>query len=140
MNAKAFVDTNILLYSISKAENEHGKRDISIEILKRNDLGFSLQVFQEFYVNATRKIKHTISSRQASAYIESLCRFPVVDIDLDLMRYAIQCSNRFGFSYWDSAILAAANRLNCNTLISEDLQHGQIVDGIRVTNPYLLYE
>ncbi len=136
MNAKSFVDTNILLYSISKSEKERNKRELSIEILKRNNLGFSLQVFQEFYVNATGKIKHPITASQATTYIESLCRFPVVAIDLDIMRYAIKCRDRYGFSYWDSAIIAAANRLKCDTLLSEDLQHGQIVNGIQVINPF----
>lgn len=98
-----FVDTNILLYAISTAEKEAEKRAIARQILLRIDLAFSVQVFQEFYVQATRPNVSRVAPDVAIRFITSWTRFPVQPMTVDLMFAAFAAHRRFGISYWDAA-------------------------------------
>jgi predicted nucleic acid-binding protein len=132
----AFVDTNILLYAASTNPSEAGKRDAARAILVAGDYGFSVQVAQEFFVNATGKLKPPLSSTDAMEFLRAVSPAAVVDLDYALFEEAVQIQERFKISYWDSAIVAAAKRARCDTLYSEDLANGQIYDGIRVVDPF----
>jgi predicted nucleic acid-binding protein len=132
-----FVDTNILLYAISTAADERRKSAVALALLGENDLALSVQVLQEFYVQSTRAEKsERISHEQAARLIESWLRFPVKEIDAALMQAAMRTAKRFRISYWDAAIIEAARALECETLLSEDLNHGQDYDGVRVVDPF----
>lgn len=132
-----FVDTNILLYAASTAEDERSKRDRSLDILDRDDLALSVQVLQEFYVQATRTTRESrLEHQEALALIESWLRFRVEDVSVSLMRDAFATSSRWQISYWDAAIVEAARAASCGVLYSEDLQHGMDFAGVRVENPY----
>jgi predicted nucleic acid-binding protein len=98
-----FIDTNILLYAISTAEQEAEKRTIARQILLRTDLAFSVQVFQEFYVQATRPSGVGVNPEIAVRLITSWTRFPVQPMTLELMFAAFVAHRRFGISYWDAA-------------------------------------
>ena len=100
----------------------------------------SAQVLQEFYVNATGKLAHTLPEAETMEFIRWLEQFPVVPLDAALFHRAVETRNRYGISYWDAAILAAAKELRVTTLYSEDLSHGQMYDGVRVVNPFLELE
>lgn len=137
MNARRFVDTNILLYAISTAVDERSKAEIALALLESDDLALSVQVLQEFYVQATRPAKpERISHEQASALIESWLRFPVQETTVGLMQVAMQSRQKYSLSYWDAAIIEAARMLDCRTVISEDLSHGADYGGIVVLNPF----
>lgn len=133
-----FVDTNVLLYAVSKEQAEESKRARANEILEDRDLGLSVQVLQEFYVQATRQSRSDpLTHDQAVGLVESFSRFPVQEMSVSLALAAFASRSRFGISYWDAAILEAARALGCSVVLSEDLGHGQDYGGVRVENPFL---
>lgn len=137
MTAKFFVDTNVLLYAASNAAEDRTKRQTARRILAQSDIGFSAQVLQEFYVAAVTKQRLQMTHDEALDVIEKLATFPVLPVTQELVRVAIATKQRFRLSYWDAAILAAAQQLGCHTVYSEDLNHGQDYGGVRVLNPFL---
>jgi predicted nucleic acid-binding protein len=132
-----FVDTNVLLYAISRAPEEQDKTERANTILEAGDIAFSVQVLQEFYVQATRDSRaDRISHEQAARLVESLLVFPVAAVTAELMLAALNTRQRFGLSYWDAAILEAGRSLGCDVVLSEDLGDGQDYAGVRVENPF----
>lgn len=133
-----FVDTNVLLYAVSNDPEEEDKADRAREILGSRDLALSVQVLQEFYVQATRESRSDrLTHDQALGLVESFLRFPVQEINIALALAAIATRDRLGISYWDAAIIEAARTLACTVVLSEDLSHGQDYSGVRVENPFL---
>ena len=137
MTATCFVDTNVLLYAASNAAADRPKRQIARGLLTRPDIGFSAQVLQEFYAAATAKKHLQMTHEQAVAVLQSLAAFPVWPVSRDLVLAAIDAKQRLGISYWDAAIVTAAGQMGCQTLYSEDLNPGQVYDGVTVVNPFL---
>ena len=132
-----FVDTNVLLYAVSTAADEQPKRRVALALLEGDDLTLSVQVLQEFYVQATRPSKpERLDHDQAALLIESFLRFPVQETTVPLMQSAVAARERFQISYWDAAVVEAARTLGCGTLLSEDLADGRDYDGVRVENPF----
>ena len=132
-----FVDTNVLLYAVSLSPDDTDKRRRAIEIFRRHDLAVSVQVFQEFYYQATRPTHpDRLTHDNAATFLGTLLRFPIQEVTLDVFRTGVAISQRFGLSYWDGAILAAARALGCDAVYSEDLSTEQDYDGLRVINPF----
>lgn len=132
-----FVDTNVLLYAVSEDPTEGDKAFRATEILESRDLALSVQVLQEFYVQATRETRSdALTHEQAVGLAESFTRFPVQAIDLPLARAAFASRARFGISYWDAAIIEAARALGCAVVLSEDLGDGRDYGGVVVENPF----
>jgi len=132
-----FVDTNILLYAVCPRADERAKSDAAREILRRDDLVFSVQVLQEFYVQATRPTRtQPLSHEEATALIELWLRFPVAHLTVAVLRAALELKQRHRISYWDAAILEAARAAGCREVLSEDLNTGQNYDGLTVVNPF----
>lgn len=133
-----FVDTNVLLYAISRDDQEQTKHERATEVLRDRDLGLSVQVLQEFYVQATRASRaDRISHDQAVKLVESFLRFRVQDVTASVMRAALATRGRFGISYWDAAVIEAARALSCEVVLSEDLSDGQDYAGVRIENPFI---
>jgi predicted nucleic acid-binding protein len=133
-----FADTNVLLYAISRDPDEQAKASRANDLLSARDLGLSVQVLQEFYVQATRDSRaDRLSHEQAAALVESFLRFPVQESTTGLTLAAMSAAHRFGISYWDAAILEAARALNCEVVLSEDLSDGPDYAGVRVENPFV---
>ena len=104
-----FVDTNVLLYAISRDPEEQDKAARANDILAARDVALSVQALQEFYLQATRAGRpDPLTHEQAAGLVESFLRFPVLDITTGLMLAAAATCQRFGVSYWDAAILEAA--------------------------------
>ncbi len=132
-----FADTNILLYAISRDPVEATKARRANELLAAGDLGLSVQVLQEFYVQATRASRaDAITHEQATGLVAAWRRFPVQDLTADVMVAAFETRRRFGIPYWDAAIIEASRVLGCAVVLSEDLDAGTDYDGIRVQNPF----
>lgn len=132
-----FADTNILLYAISRDPAEQDKAKQANDLLSERDLALSVQVLQEFYVQATRASRpDAIGHQQAVLLIESFRRFPVQDVTWGIMAAALDTRQRFQLPYWDAAIIEAARALGCAQVLSEDLADGQDYDGVQVTNPF----
>jgi predicted nucleic acid-binding protein len=133
-----FVDTNILIYAIGLQPAPPEKKAIAREILTGTDIALSVQVLQEFYVQATHArrpdaMPHDIATR----LIEKWQRFRIQDNTAAVLQSALRLKERFQTSYWDAAILAAAKAARCQQLLNEDLNHGQDYDGVVVVNPFL---
>jgi predicted nucleic acid-binding protein len=132
-----FLDTNILLYSLSREPSEAAKRERAIALIESNDNAVSVQVLQEFYVQATRPTRSDALSHDiATGLVRTWMRFKVQEITVPIMTEAFRIKAAFGFSYWDAAILAAAHALGCPELFSEDMTHGQDVEGTVIINPF----
>lgn len=132
------VDTNILLYAVSNQEGDAGKRARAEATLIEPDLALSVQVLQEFYHQATRpRGPDGLTHAQAIEFLRPLGTLPTQEITIELFNRATEISARFGVSYWDAAILAAAKLMGCEAVYSEDLGHEQNYDGVRVINPLL---
>ena len=137
MTGPRFIDTNILLYSISRDPAEARKRAIAITLLEADDMALSVQVLQEFYVQATRATRpDPLANDIAVGLVRSWLRFKVQDITLPIMLGALDIKMAYGLSYWDAAIVAAARALGCRELLSEDMSHGREVEGVTINNPF----
>jgi len=137
MSVEVFLDTNILVYAVTGDDEEQSKRKRVLEIIEAEDFAISAQVLQEFYVTVTRKLAKPLTPEQALAWIEELEVFPCVAIEASLVKIAIEISVRYQTSYWDGAILAAAESIGVPRLYSEDLNHGQRYGTVEVLNPFL---
>ena len=135
MNAEVFLDTNILVYAAAGSGDQR-KRKRAAELIETQAFGTSAQVLQEFYVTVRRKIAVPLIAIEALEWIEQLRFFPCHPIDQVLVRTTIEMSERYAISYWDAAIVAAAQALGAHTLYSEDLNAGQRYGSVRVLNPF----
>lgn len=132
-----FVDTNILLYAISRDAGEASKARRANDVLTAGDIGLSVQVFQEFYVQATRASRQdAITHEQAVGLIDAWRRFPVQPTTVELMEAAFATRQRYGIAYWDAAIIEASRLLGCHVVLSEDLDTGTDYHGVSVENPF----
>ena len=132
-----FLDTNVLLYSISTVTGEREKAHIARNLLESADLALSTQVLQEFVVQATRASRaDRLEIGVALALTETWTRYPVLETSVDLVFRAGRSAERWQISYWDAAIIEAARQLGCRQLLSEDLNAGQDFAGVTVVNPF----
>ena len=131
-----FLDTSILLYTISADPAESAKRRVAIDIVASMDWVVSAQVLQEFYANATRKRAGGISVEAANTLLRQFIPRAKVAIDGALVAQAAQISQQHQISHWDAAIIAAAVRSGAAQLVTEDLNAGQVIEGIAVVNPF----
>ncbi len=137
MSADAFIDTNILFYSISTSKDEGDKGATARRLLAGSGWGLSVQVLQDFYINIVRPPRCAMTHADAVAAIRQLLRRPTVTTDTALVLEGLRLKERYQISYWDAAIVAAARALGARVLYSEDLNHGQDYDGVRAVNPFL---
>lgn len=132
-----FVDTNVLLYAVSREPAEQEKAKRANEILDAGDAALSTQVLQEFYVQATRPSRpRPLRHEQAVGLIETFLGFPVQETTTAIVLAAMATRQRFGISYWDAAVLEASRALGCEVVLSEDLADGEDYAGVRVENPF----
>ena len=133
-----FVDTNILLYFVSGDPADSAKQLTAGELLDHEDLCLSVQVLQEFYVQATRPTRaDPLTHQEALDLIASWKRYPIQEMTLELMDNALAARARWHISYWDAAILEAARAMGCAQLLSEDLADRQDYGGVQVINPFV---
>jgi len=133
-----FVDTNILIYAVSSVSEDPEKRHRATELLRAKDLALSVQVLQEFYVQATHPSRPgALIHQEAVSFIEALQRFPIQTMTVGIMHTAMSMCHQFGLSYWDSAILAAAQACKCHVVYSEDMSSEQDYGGLSIVNPFV---
>jgi len=136
MTSRCFADTNVLLYAGSKDPADAAKKKIVRRLIASEDIGLSAQVLQEFIVAAVSKKRLGIDAVEAKATIGALLVFPIVPITAALVVNALEIKTRYQISYWDAAIIAAAQELRCEIVYSEDLSDGQNYAGVTVRNPF----
>ena len=137
MSVECFIDTNVLIYAAVGRRDQPTKWERAWTLLDEARFGLSGQVLAEFYVKVQKESAQVpLSPREAVAWVDRLAEVPVVAVDADVVRTAIGHSQRFMISYWDAAILAAAERLEAPVLYTEDLNHQQLYGSVRVINPF----
>lgn len=136
--SSVFVDANILLYSEDGADAR--KQAIALqwlEVLWRKRIGrVSTQTLNEFYVNATRKLKPSMPAGDARAEVRRYSLWQPWQIDQPTLESAWAIESRHGLHYWDCLVLAAAQHLGCQYMLSEDLNHEQHYGAVQVINPF----
>jgi predicted nucleic acid-binding protein len=133
-----FVDTNVLLYSEDGADaDKQSRANAWLQRLWTRRIGrLSTQVLNEFYVNATRKLVPPMPAGDARAEVRRYQRWQPWSVDHATVEAAWSVESRFGLHYWDALIVASAQQQCCTLLLTEDLQHEQRFDGLRVVNPF----
>lgn len=134
--AEVFLDTNVLIYAAQGRVAAADRFEIARRIVLEEDYGTSAQVLSEFYVNVTRKGVRPLSPETAAKWVRVIARKPCQPVDARLVASGIEIQRRYGISYWDAAIVAAAERLGARVVFSEDLSHGQLYGSVRVVNPF----
>lgn len=139
MSGTVFVDTNVLVYARDRAEED--KQRVAAhwmgELWASRRGRVSVQVLQEYYVTATRKLDPPRARDLVREDVAALHAWNPVPTGLTLMERAWALEDRFGFSWWDAQIVAAALLSGCAWLLTEDLQDGQVVEGLTVVSPFL---
>lgn len=133
---KTFLDTNILIYSVDKADPSKQETAIGViaEHASEQSGVISTQVLQEFYSAATRKLG--IPPAVAKKHVQDFQIFDIVQISPDMIERGIDASILYKISFWDGLIIAAACAANSTILLTEDLNDGQFIEGITVQNPF----
>lgn len=133
---RAFVDTNVFVYAHDLGEP--AKREVALELLRAPgaEVVISAQVLAEFFVVVTAKLATPLPVDVAAAQVEVLSQLPVVPIGRDVVVEAIELHRSASLSYWDAAIVAAARRAGCATVLTEDLADGQVIAGVAIRNPF----
>lgn len=132
-----FLDTNVLVYAVDRHDPRKNRIARAIIADLETPFAVSAQVLNEFYSVATRKLDPPLPPSIASATVRKLAAGRVVGIDAQLVLAALDVSVNNQLSIWDALIVCAANRAGCHTLLSEDLNHGQVIEGVAVVNPFL---
>lgn len=135
-DGKVFFDTNVLAYAQDHdtPEKRNRSRELIADIVASGIGVISTQVLQEFYVTATRKMG--VSPLDAKSVVQSFKLFEVVQISPELIEQAIDRSVLSQISFWDALIVTASVSSGCSTIYSEDLNAGQVIDGVRIVNPF----
>ena len=138
MSVKIFVDTNVLVYSRDASEVE--KQPVAMRWMKTlwaSRTGrISFQVLQEFYSIVTTKLKPGMVPQKAREDVNSLIAWNPTHINADIIKGAWFIQDQFQFSWWDALIVSAAKSLNCDYLLTEDLQENQMIGSLHVLNPF----
>lgn len=136
---RSFFDTNILVYLFDN--NAPAKKERAQTLLvAETEAGrtvFSTQVLQEFFVTVTRKLSVPLSMEDAESVIRHLSTFPIVSVEAPHIMSAIARIRLTGYSFWDSLIIETAISAGAATLYTEDLQHDQVIEDLRICNPFV---
>ena len=134
-----FVDTNVLLYGedLADAAKHRMAHDWLRALWLRRCGRLSTQVLHEFYVNATRKLRPPMSAGDARAEVRRYQRWQPWLVDQATVETAWALESRYALNYWDALMAAAAQQQGCSLLLTEDLQHDQVIDGLRIVNPFV---
>jgi len=138
MTGKVFVDSNVLVYAHDEdAGVKQQQAADRLEKLWQNGFGrLSTQVLQEFYTNVTQKIKRPLARSVAREVIRNYGIWVESAITPSTVVRASEISETWMISFWDSMILAAAEQDRAEELLTENLNHGQVIAGIRIVNPF----
>jgi predicted nucleic acid-binding protein len=138
MSDRTFIDTNVLIYAHdSDANAKHtAAKSILRELWNQRNGVLSPQVLQEFYVNVTKKIPHPLSKKSARLVVTTYAIWCVETTSAEVANaFRIEDESRIGF--WDALIVASAVKSGASRILSEDLNAGQMIAGVRIENPFI---
>ena len=132
MNDKPFLDTNVILYAFRKEDS----RSRTAETLLAAGGTISVQILNEFVAVARRKLNRSwIEVRRALDILRVFCPDPA-PLTVETHERAVHIAERYGYSIFDSLVIAAALQAGASTLYSEDMQDGQTIKGLTIRNPF----
>ena len=136
--ALSFVDTNVLVYAFDKRDSPKKQvaQRLMNELMDEDRLRLSTQVLQELFVTLTRKVSQRCSSQEALEVLEDLTAWPLMVVDYGAIRAAGELADQAQLSFWDALVVVAAARTGATVLYTDDLNEGQEILGVRVTNPF----
>jgi predicted nucleic acid-binding protein len=136
---RSFFDTNVLVYLFDRdaPDKQETSRTLFASEAQSGRLIISTQVLQEWYVTVTRKLAEPLPAKDAEQTLRHFATFPVVRIDIEHVLGAANRCQILGFSFWDALIIETALSGGSSILYTEDLQHGQVIDGLKIVNPYV---
>jgi predicted nucleic acid-binding protein len=138
MMAACLVDTNVLVYA--RDASEPAKQEAAARWLRSlwssREGRVSAQVLNEYYVVVTEKLDPGLSREQARADVRNLSAWAPVPTDRVVIEGAWTVQDRYGLSWWDSLVVSAAQVAGCAWLLTEDLEHDRVFDGVRVIDPF----
>jgi predicted nucleic acid-binding protein len=136
--ALSFVDTNVLLYAFDKSSSPKKRvaQRLMNELMEEDRLRVSTQVLQELFVTLTKKVSQPCSGEKALAVLEDLAAWPLMMIDYAAIRAAVGLADQAKLSFWDALVVVAAARAGAAVLYTEDLNDGQEILGVRISNPF----
>jgi predicted nucleic acid-binding protein len=134
----SFLDTNVLVYAFDKGTSPKKRiaQRLMNELMKEDRLRVSTQVLQELFITLTRKVSQPCSSAEALALLEDLTAWPLMLVDYAAIRAAIRLADEAKLSFWDALIVVAAARTGAAVLYTEEMNDGQEVLGVRISNPF----
>ena len=138
MTGLVFVDTNVLLYAIDTrdADKHRCARDWIGRLWRERNGRTSVQVLSEYFVHATRVSSVPLSRDKAWEQVVALYEWKPRAVDIEVLEGGRRVQSRYGLSWWDSLVVAAAHVEGCAMLLSEDLQHGAVYSGVTCMNPF----
>jgi len=138
MTGRVFVDTNVLIYAHDLDAGQKRERAVSIlsDLWEQENGVISVQVLQEFYVNVTRKIHDPLAPAAARGIIKNYLSWQIAPNDPSTVLLASEIAERNQLSFWDALIVASASLSGTERILSEDLNHGQVIEGIVIENPF----
>jgi predicted nucleic acid-binding protein len=136
MSERVFFDTNVIVYADDRSAGAKRERALALigELAGESRAVISTQVLQEYFVFATRKLG--VPAEVARRKVDALSHLDVVLVRPELVLAAIDLHRLHSISFWDALIIRSAAAAGCSRVLSEDLQHGQVFDGVRVENPF----
>ena len=137
MTIDSFLNTNVLVYAAAGKRDEPRKHAIARQLVIDAAFGVSAQTLAEFYNAVGRKAAVKMPLDQVDRWIEELADRPFTPVDEAIVRGGIYLSRRYLISYYDAALLAAAERLNAPIFYTEDLKHQELYGSVRAINPFL---
>ena len=134
----SFVDTNVLVYAFDRggSPKKLAAQRLMNELMADDLLRVSTQVLQELLVTLTRKVSQPCSSEEALRVLEDLAAWPLMVVDYAAIRAAGGLADQAKVSFWDALIVVAAARIGAEVLYTEDLNNGQEILGVRISNPF----
>jgi predicted nucleic acid-binding protein len=136
---RTFVDTNVLVYARDPSEGDKHlrARDWVAHLWTAGSARVSNQVLNEYYVTVTAKVPHRLSADEARADVRRLMEWGPLVVDGSTIERAWAIQDATAISYWDALIVASAAESGCERLLTEDLHHDQVMDGVRVVDPFV---
>ncbi len=133
----AFVDSNVLIYAADESQPVSRNTSIAREVLRQRELWISVQVLNEFTVNARNVKKLNLTFEKEQQWLDRLLLFFITPLTTDTFLSALAIHARYQLSHWDSLIIVSAREAACAIVYSEEMNHGQNYDGVQVINPFL---
>jgi predicted nucleic acid-binding protein len=133
---RIFVDTNVLTYLFDDSERKKQRLAVQRLQTETREIFVSTQVLQELYVSLTKGRDPIATTDIAGRAVREAAAYSVVQIDTPLVLSGIETAQQHRISFWDALIVRAAAQAGCDVVLSEDLNDNQIIDGVRIENPF----